>query len=260
VTCLGVDLTSSREFEEALKASLREKTSLLKEVHHRVKNNLQIVSSLVSLQAGKFTDPKVLTALGETRDRVRGIALLHETLYRSESFAQLDFTAYVSRLCEQITKSAGLEPMRRVRIQTELAEVNLNLEQAVPCGLLLNELVTNALKHAFPGNRTGQVSVVLNPVAPENPEVDPDGTVRLVVRDDGVGLPDGFDARQTPSLGMRLVATLTDQLNGQWQIRQEGAGTTHEVSFPLRIAPRTTASDRNPGCHPTNPITFPTES
>ncbi|MCP5522547.1 MAG: transporter substrate-binding domain-containing protein [Verrucomicrobiales bacterium] len=238
---------------QALQASLEEKTSLLKEVHHRVKNNLQIVSSLVSLQAGKFTDPKVRAALAETRDRVRGMALLHETLYRAESFARLNFTAYVKRLCDEIAKVANPGTMARVLIETDLEEVALELEQAVPCGLLLNELVTNALKHAFPGDRTGRLRVSLQRVPAADSGSVGSPCLRLGVGDDGVGLPVGFDIRRTSSLGMRLVATLTDQLGGDWKVHSATVGVLHEITFTPKPGKPAPPVGRNPDRGPDAP-------
>ena len=218
------DITERKRAEEALHASLAEKTTLLQEVHHRVKNNLQIVSSLLNLQAGQVQDAAVLELLTTTRNRVGAMALLHENLYQSENLARLHLPEYVERLCAQLLRAIGPGHTRvRLERQIEPKTVSLTLDQAVPCGLLLNELVTNALKHAFPGDRSGCIRVTLERATPQ--------TVRLTVADDGVGLPATLDPRQTTSLGLRLIWLLTGQLHGTVSF-ERGQGTAVHILFP----------------------------
>lgn len=215
------DITDLKRAEEAVRASLQEKEALLKEVHHRVKNNLQIVMSLLNLQADSVTDPAVLGALRESRDRVRSMALIHETLYRSESLARLDLADYVESLCDQIVRSYATAP-ERVRLDLRVEPVALDLDRAIPAGLLLNELVSNALKHAFPGGRAGVITVTL--------AAGPDGTVGLTVADDGVGFPPGLDTRRTDTLGLQLVAALTRQIDGTLDLTGD-SGVQAGVTF-----------------------------
>ena len=182
------DITERKRAEERIKASLREKEVLLKEIHHRVKNNLQVISSLVSLQADGLADPTLRDLFQDVRDRVRSMALVHEKLYQSANLARVEFADYARSLLA--LPLAGPRRRRgRVRLTLDLEPVSLSVETAVPCGLILNELVSNALKHAFPGGRGGEVAVALH--------AGPDGRVRLRVRDNGVGLPAGLDWRQS---------------------------------------------------------------
>ena len=200
------DISERRRAEELLSGSLREKEVLLREIHHRVKNNLQVVSSLVSLQTETQTDPAVRTLLGDVRDRVRSMALVHELLYSSDSLAVLDFAEYIRSLLGYLLRTHG-EIAVDVKLTLAVQPLPLPVEAAVHCGLILNELVSNALKHAFPRRRGGQIFVALDREVPG-------GQVCLRVRDSGVGLPAGLDWRNTPSLGLRLVQMLARQLNG----------------------------------------------
>ena len=219
-----VDITDRKQAEAALRDSLAEKTTLLQEVHHRVKNNLQIISSLLNLQADQVQDAAVLELLAVTRNRVGAMALLHENLYQSESLARLNLPEYVKSLCAHLLRAAG--PIRaRVQLEchVEPGTISLELDQAVPCGLLLNELVTNALKHAFPGERSGCIRVTLERATPQ--------TVGLTVADDGAGLPVTLDPRSTSSLGLQLVSLLTQQLHGTVNF-ERGQGTAVHILFP----------------------------
>ena len=219
-----VDITDRKQAEAALRDSLAEKTTLLQEVHHRVKNNLQIISSLLNLQADQVQDAAVLELLAVTRNRVGAMALLHENLYQSESLARLNLPEYVKSLCAHLLRAAG--PIRaRVQLEchVEPGTISLELDQAVPCGLLLNELVTNALKHAFPGERCGCIRVTLERATPQ--------TVGLTVADDGVGLSVTLDPRSTSSLGLQLVSLLTQQLHGTVNF-ERGQGTAVHILFP----------------------------
>ena len=187
-----VDITERKQAEAALRDSLAEKTTLLQEVHHRVKNNLQIISSLLNLQADQVQDAAVLELLAVTRNRVGAMALLHENLYQSESLARLNLPEYVKSLCAHLLRAAG--PIRaRVQLEchVEPGTISLELDQAVPCGLLLNELVTNALKHAFPGERSGCIRVTLERATPQ--------TVGLTVADDGVACPSRWTRDPRPA-------------------------------------------------------------
>jgi two-component system, sensor histidine kinase PdtaS len=217
-------ITERKRADEALRASLAEKTALLKEVHHRVKNNLQIVISLLNLQAGQTQDRQALDTLMDTQNRVRSMALLHETLYRSGDLARINLTGYVDDLCAHLLRSFGSEAAR-IQLETRVTGVDLNLDQAVPCGLIINELVSNALKHAFPAGRTGQITVAL--------AADANQQVTMRIADNGVGFPPGLDLSQTRTLGLQLVGNLAQQLGGTAEF-DRGPGTACRVTFEAK--------------------------
>ncbi len=218
------DITDRKRAEAALRDSLEEKTALLKEVHHRVKNNLQIVASLLNLQARRSHDGQAVEALRETGERVRSMALLHEALYRSGNLARINFASYVEELCMQIWRSFG-SAAARIALQKRVAPLRLSLEQALPCGLIINELVSNALKHGFRGERAGRVVVELGPAEQRR--------LALCVSNDGVALPPSLDLAQSPTLGLRLVFNLAGQLGGAVTVeRPEQGGAAFRVVFP----------------------------
>jgi len=219
---IAVEITAIKQAEEKLRRSLQEKTVLFKELHHRVKNNLQVVSSLLNLQAGREKSPAALEALRETQNRIRSMALLHEVLYRSESLARVPFAMYLERLCAHLSRAFGGDP-GRVRLDSDATGIELALDQAVPCGLIVNELVSNALKHAFPAGRSGSVVIELRR--------DTDGGMILRVTDDGVGLPPNLDCAETETLGLQLVRILTTQLEGVLRV-ERGHGTAFHITIP----------------------------
>lgn len=213
------DVTARRRSEEQLRESLAEKTVMLKEIHHRVKNNLQVISSLLSLQTDASQDPTLRSALSESRERIRTMALIHETLYGSSNLARIEFGEYLRKLAHHLQRSyqtSGID----ISVQSDA--VSLSVEQAIPAALMTNELITNAFKHAYPAGRRGTISVTLYDQGEEWTE--------LAVRDDGVGLPEGFDPGTTASLGMQLVHTLTYQLEGQLSHRSE-QGARFSIRF-----------------------------
>lgn len=221
------DVTDWRKTEKALKESLAEKTALLQEVHHRVKNNLQIVMSLLNLQASRLRSAPAAEALRETRNRVRSMALLHERLYRAGNLDRVDLGAYLSELCPQMGRSFGVNP-EQVRIEVSARNASLSLAKAVPCGLIVSELVSNALKHAFPAGRPGRILVEAERLE--------DGRVAVTVRDDGIGLPPEADPDRAGTLGWELVRNLTDQLKGTLAV-ERGQGTLLRLAFPDDPAP-----------------------
>lgn len=220
-----VDITDRKLSEQATAASLREKEALLKEVHHRVKNNLQVISSLLRLELGRTTEPGVKQVLGEMQNRILSMALLHETLYRSDDLSRVDLSRYLERLVQQVFRSAAPSG-GRVTLHVSLEGASVDLEQAVPCGLLVTELVSNSLKHAFPDSRAGEVRVALAYL--EDGE-----TLRLSVSDSGIGLPEDFDTRRSKSLGLVLVSDLVRQLRGSLDIDAE-----HGATFTVTFRPR----------------------
>ncbi len=214
-----MDITIRKQAEARLHASLHEKEVLLKEIHHRVKNNMQVISSLVSLQADTLDNPALQPLFNDLRDRVRTMALVHEKLYQSENLANIDFAEYMRTLLNYLWRAHGAAASN-VRLTLDVHPVSLTVETAVPLGLLLNELVTNALKHAFRDRADAELKVMLHAEA--------DGRVCLCVRDNGAGLP--ADWRQSSSLGLRLVQMLTGQVHGTLDVCSDG-GTAFTLTF-----------------------------
>jgi PAS domain S-box-containing protein len=226
------DFTERRQAADALlekqaqlTASLKEREVLLQEVHHRVKNNLQVISSLINMQSRQLKDPSVRAALSECKTRVQTIALIHETLYKSQDYARVPFREYARSLAAnifQVMTTAG-----KVELHVDIAEdVVLPVDKAIPCGLILNELITNALKHAFRLSRSGSLRFTMRGGA----------EIFLCVQDDGPGMPARFELAKSKSLGLQLVTTLVEQLDGQLEITG-GGGTAFRVSFPLEGKP-----------------------
>lgn len=206
--------------QQQLVTALDEKETLLKEVHHRVKNNLQLVSSLLTLQMDQVYDRRDMDFFVESRQRVHAMALVHEKLYRSASFSRVNFKQYVFNLVSDISDSL---PDRRIKITAEVDDLDLNIVQSIPCGLLINELISNALKHAFPGCKQGTVHI----------QCTGNGShCCLSVQDDGIGIPDSIVSAQGETMGLTLVAALARQLKAEQQISSEH-GTLFRFIFPL---------------------------
>lgn len=206
-----------------LSAALREREVLLREVHHRVKNNLYVVSSLLAMQGRRLTPGAGRAALEQCQTRVLAIALIHEKLYESRDLSNVSFSEYVRGLAAEIFHAGGTSPCS-IELELHVEPLALAVDKAIPCALILNELITNALRHAFPEQRHGRVRVELAPRAP--------GLARLVVQDDGVGLPEGFTMASSGSLGHELVSTLTEQLEGQLTVVPR-PGARFELVFPV---------------------------
>jgi two-component sensor histidine kinase len=201
--------------------SLREKETLLKEIHHRVKNNLQVIVSLLRMQARSVTDAETVSALHNSQTRVQSISLIHEKLYQSKNLAKIDFGDYLKSLTANLFHLYQTADEKfQVRIQTN--EITLELERAVPCGLIMNELITNAMKYAFPDGKKGTIWVELH--------ASPEQKFSLQVADDGIGLPADFDLQSTRSLGLQLVSSLVSQLGGSLEVERSGK-TVFRVSF-----------------------------
>ena len=220
------DITDRKEKEQALAALVHEKEALLKEVHHRVKNNLQVITSLLRLEIARTSLPDTKAVLSEMQNRIRSMAILHQSLYRSGDFGAVDLGDYLRRLATQ-THLAQSTRASAMRLRCELASVLVNIDQAIPCGLLVNELISNCVKHAFPEGFEGANAITLSlQPAPDAPQW------RLVVADTGVGLPPDFDARRAASLGLQLATDLARQLGGTLVVGQNpGGGARFTVDF-----------------------------
>jgi PAS domain S-box-containing protein len=218
---LKEDITKRKEAEAALDASLQEKKALLREIHHRVKNNLQVITSLLRLEAGRSGDEGTRLVLKDMQGRIMSMALLHETLYRTGDFGRVELATYLRQLSQQLFRAHGLGA-GQARLVLDLAPVQADIDQAIPCGLIVNEMLTNSLKHGFAGGQDGEVRVVLRPQA--------DDHVYLEVSDSGVGLPADFEARRGGSLGMQLITDLARQIGGRLDIGP-GPGAHFSVVF-----------------------------
>jgi two-component sensor histidine kinase len=210
-----------KSMNHRLQESLDEKESLLKEVHHRVKNNLQLISSMLNLQASRIADPAVAELFGESRNRVRSMALVHENLYRAGNFSRISMMTHLGTLSASLARAYGLNGSN-IELVTEVQDILLALDLAIPVGLIVNELTSNALKHAFPGGRPGRVVIGFRRAGPNLCE--------LVVRDNGVGTAVMIDPHRGDSLGLQLVHDLTAQLHGKIHVDRDG-GTAIAIVF-----------------------------
>jgi two-component sensor histidine kinase len=208
-----------RASEAALRGALAEREALLKELHHRVKNNLQVIMSLLEMQANNSGHPQTLSSLAEAGSRVGAIASMHELLYQSDSVSQIDLSRYTRRLAAHLVSFYRKDS---VNVSVVGDGITVDLARAVPLGLLLNELVSNACKHAFPGHTAGRLDIRLN---------EADGRIHVQVKDTGAGLPTGVSHRTSATLGLQLVHMLAEQLGGDVSFESAG-GTTVDVDVP----------------------------
>jgi PAS domain S-box-containing protein len=219
---LQAEIAEHQRTEERLQAALAEKEILLREVHHRVKNNLQVIASLLDLQADTLPDPQLHAAVEDSQQRIQAMALIHESLYQGADLARVNAADYLRRLSAQLFEAYGAA--ERISLQLEADAVRLEVNTAIPCGLILNELLSNALKYAFPDGQAGEVHIALRQACPD--------TGVLTVRDSGIGFPEDLDFRHTNSLGWQLICVLTEQLGGSVALERD-SGTTVTVTFPL---------------------------
>jgi len=215
------DITERKRFEEALEESLHEKEVLIKEVHHRVKNNLQIVSSLLRIQTKDFLNEEALSAFEDCQSRIKSMALVHERLYRSGDLSKVPINEYISKLTSDLVRSFGAE--RKVRVYVDLKNVSLEINKAIPFGLILNELITNCLRHAFPGDRKGEIHVELAICG---------NRLELTVSDNGIGMPDSVDIYKPKSTGMALIQALVKQLKGTLHV-EVNSGTKFKICIDV---------------------------
>lgn len=216
------DITQRRQGEEQLRASLAEKEVLLREVHHRVKNNLQAVQNLLYMQSCYIQDEQVLDMLRNTQDRVKSISLIHEKLYQAKDLAHINFADYIRGLAEHLVHSYKIDP-EQIALKVVVDDISLDVDRAIPLGVITCELISNSLEHGLPGNRPGEVRVELRQ--------DTGHELVLTVGDNGVGMPPELDIRQTSSLGLQLIHLLSGHMGGRVEVQREG-GTVFRVIFP----------------------------
>lgn len=217
------DNTAHKNYENTIRRSLKEKETLLAEVHHRVKNNLAIISGLLEMQVFNTEDEQLLNKLQESQSRIQSIAMVHEKLYSSESFSEIAIDQYINDLLDMIVESM-IDFEKDIQIEKDMDSVQLAVGQAIPCGLLMNELITNAFKHAFEDRDEGIIRILLK---------EHGSTITLCVEDDGMGLPENFDIGSESSLGMTLINTLVKQLGGELEVTSEN-GTCFRITFEIR--------------------------
>ncbi len=224
VSGVSHDVTEKKINESRITQSLKEKEVLLKEVHHRVKNNMQVISSILNLQSSYVKDEYALSLLKESQNRIKTMAYIHESLYQNKTFTSINFSEYVSTLTSNILQSYA-SSAQKVRLVLEVEKVILNLDTSIPAGLIINELVTNSIKHAFTGSKDG--IILINLCAKNN-------TLSLEVADNGTGFPEEVDFKNTNSLGLQLVNTLVEQLNGIIELKENKyKGTSFIINFPM---------------------------
>jgi len=214
------DISERKKYLAQIESSLKEKEVLLREIHHRVKNNLQIISSMLNIQSSYIIDKKSQIIFEESRNRVRSMALIHEKLYQNESLSKLNLKEYVKELVDNLMKS--YKDINQIDVEIKINEIFLNADTAIPLGLIINELVSNSFKYAFPGERKGKIMLSIFPISSNR--------FRMTVKDDGIGLPGNFDFNNTDTLGLQLVNSLVSQLDGEIVLQNE-SGTQFDIDF-----------------------------
>jgi PAS domain S-box-containing protein len=219
------DITERKKMEEKIGQSLKEKEVLLREIHHRVKNNMQVISSLISMQSRNVPDESIRVLFRDSQNRIQSIALVHEQLYRSDNLYQIEYGGYLKKMFNPLFESYKTDP-QKVAMHIEAHDIMISIEKAVPCSLIVNELISNSLKHAFPGDRKGEIHIGF--------KLDIEtGNYVLDYRDNGVGIPPGKDLQKTGSLGMQLIYGLTQQLSGTITL-ETGEGAHFVIVFPSK--------------------------
>jgi PAS domain S-box-containing protein len=215
------DITDRKQHERELEESIKEKEVLLKEVHHRVKNNMQVISSILNLQSSYIDDETALSILRESQDRIKSMSFVHESLYQSKTLSEVNFSEYIKNIASNLFHSYG-RPEGGIALQFELEELFLNLDTSIPCGLIINEVVSNSLKYAFEGKEKGIIKIEFSKLS--------DGKLKLIIGDDGIGLPSNFDIENAETLGLQLVTTLVTQVSGELEIKTN-KGTQFSIVF-----------------------------
>ncbi len=214
------DITERKKMEDELRISLEEKEMLLREIHHRVKNNLMIISSLLNLQSRYIKDKQVLDVFKDSQNRARSMALIHDRLYQSSHLKRIDIGDYIQTLAGDLFRTYATDPTR-IKLNFDIEEVMVDINTMIPLGLIVNELLSNSLKHAFPEEREGHIDIGFH---------SQDHSYQLIVSDNGVGFPEDINYQDTKSLGLRLVNILTDQIDGTIKLKREH-GTNFIIEF-----------------------------
>jgi two-component sensor histidine kinase len=220
IISLSLEATRREDAQKQIINSLNEKNVLLREIHHRVKNNMQIISSLLSLQSSTIENQDMKDIFNESQNRVKSMSMIHEQLYQTDDLALIDFNIYINGLIKSLFQIYSLD-WAPIRWEVDVEDVKLNLETAIPCGLIINELVSNSLKHAFLEGSDGQIMVKMRKE---------DEIITLIVADNGIGLPKDFNIEKATTLGLKLVKTLVNQLEGEMVIN-----TDNGTSFNIRL-------------------------
>lgn len=222
VSGIGFDITENKRNEEKITQSLKEKDILLKEVHHRVKNNMQVISSILNLQSSYVKDSYALNLLKECQNRIKSMAFIHESLYQTKNFESVNFSEYVTTLSKNLVHTYSINT-KKIKLILTLDNLFLSLDASIPCGLIINEIISNSLKYAFPDNRDGIIFVTLRVIKNQ---------VKIEIGDSGVGIPESVDIKHTQTLGLQLVDTLVEQLNGTLKLKRNN-GTTFIIEFKI---------------------------
>lgn len=226
VSCLAYDITDRKEMDRKILASLKEKEVLLQEVHHRVKNNLQVISSILNLQSSFVSDENVLSILKESQSRIKTMSYIHETLYQTADFSSIEFTDYISSLARNLVQSYAPGDTS-IALELDFDEIYLDLDQAIPCGLIINELVSNALKYAFQGTKSGTLTISIK---------EEGDRIAMTITDNGIGLPDDFKYQDSESLGIYLVYALIEQIDAEIRVESErNQGTRFLITFEKQV-------------------------
>jgi two-component sensor histidine kinase len=221
IVTIALESDERQKAEEETLKSLKDKELLLKEIHHRVKNNLAVVSSLLYLQSQKTQNKQILDALLESQLRLKSMVLVHEKLYRSKDLSSINYSEYIETLAATLFRSYEYES-KRINLELDVKDIYLDTDTATNLGLIINELISNSIKHAFPEERSGKIAISFH--------LDKDGLYTLIVKDDGVSMPPGFDFQETETLGLKLVSTLTEQIEGTLSL-EKNEGTCFKIQF-----------------------------
>ncbi|MDQ7817277.1 MAG: PAS domain S-box protein [Melioribacteraceae bacterium] len=219
------DITERIQFEKQITEALKEKDILIREVHHRVKNNFQVIISLLSLQSDLITDPLILNAFKESRNRIKSMALIHELLYQESNFESIDIKHYVQNLVDYLRRSYS-DTKSNFNISIDMEDIQIEIDTIIPCGLIINELISNSIKHAFPDGRDGEILISFKKISTES--------FCLILRDNGIGIPNNIDFSSLKSLGMMLINTLTKQINGELYIDSTEKGSEFRIIFKAK--------------------------
>jgi len=221
---LQSEAASRKQIEQQIRESLEEKELLLKEIHHRVKNNMAVISSLLKLQSNHVKNKQFRAVLNDSMSRIKSMALIHEKLYRSDDLARIDFCEYIKDMVDSMYVSYGLSS-NRIKLKKDVERINIGIDAAIPCGLIVNELLSNAMKHAFPDDSAGEITLSMHTINEDE--------VALKIMDNGIGIPEDVDFRNTGTLGMSLINTLVRQLKGTIELNR-GMGSAFTVTFRIR--------------------------